>query len=426
MARDLTFELPAPVHAALNEIARAHDCTTFMVLHACLAIALSKITGAPDIVIGTPTSGRTHPSFDGAVGMFVGTVALRTLLRGAETFGEFLSRVREVDVAALSNADVPFDWVVEHAVGGAAGEKNSFLRVVLAVDPLSSIPEIALGAMTAHGAALPPAHPRFDLEVTVREDRTVDGDTNGIHGLFRFADDLFDTATVGGWVERLRRVCDSVSENSSILLRDIDVLSTAEREELLAWAPAPASVAQSLPDLFGAVAARRPNATAVTSGYSRVTYDELRVRSEVLAAVLIDRGVRVGDRVAVALPRSVDLVVAILAVVRVGAAYVPIDVQYPDARIQYILADARPTSILSTAESAVRFAGYDQPVIFVNETSGTTADWPVAHSESAAYVIYTSGSTGAPKGVVVSQGNVLALLASTREIFDFGPEDVWT
>ncbi|MER2086144.1 amino acid adenylation domain-containing protein [Rhodococcus sp. (in: high G+C Gram-positive bacteria)] len=426
LARDLTFELPAPVHAALNEIARAHDCTTFMVLHACLAIALSKITGAPDIVIGTPTSGRTHPSFDGAVGMFVGTVALRTLLRGAETFGEFLSRVREVDVAALSNADVPFDWVVEHAVGGAAGEKNSFLRVVLAVDPLSSIPEIALGAMTAHGAALPPAHPRFDLEVTVREDRTVDGDTNGIHGLFRFADDLFDTATVGGWVERLRRVCDSVSENSSILLRDIDVLSTAEREELLAWAPAPASVAQSLPDLFGAVAARRPNATAVTSGYSRVTYDELRVRSEVLAAVLIDRGVRVGDRVAVALPRSVDLVVAILAVVRVGAAYVPIDVQYPDARIQYILADARPTSILSTAESAVRFAGYDQPVIFVNETSGTTADWPVAHSESAAYVIYTSGSTGAPKGVVVSQGNVLALLASTREIFDFGPEDVWT
>ncbi|MDJ0112307.1 condensation domain-containing protein, partial [Rhodococcus erythropolis] len=174
-ARDVTFELPSTVHAALNEIARAHHCTTFMVLHACLAIALSKITGASDVVIGTPTSGRTHPSFDGAVGMFVGTVALRTLLRGGDTFVEFLSRVREADVAALSNADVPFDWVVDRAVGGAAGDKNSFLRVVLAVDPVAPDSEIAVGTLTAHGTPLPPVHPRFDLEVTVREDRTIDG-----------------------------------------------------------------------------------------------------------------------------------------------------------------------------------------------------------------------------------------------------------
>ncbi|MFF1391175.1 amino acid adenylation domain-containing protein [Rhodococcus erythropolis] len=425
-ARDVTFELPSTVHAALNEIARAHHCTTFMVLHACLAIALSKITGASDVVIGTPTSGRTHPSFDGAVGMFVGTVALRTLLRGGDTFGEFLSRVREADVAALSNADVPFDWVVDRAVGGAAGDKNSFLRVVLAVDPVAPDSEIAVGTLTAHGTPLPPAHPRFDLEVTVREDRTIDGDASGIRGTFRYAADLFDAGTVQSWVERLRRVCDSITENSSIMLRDIDVLSVAEREELLAWVPGPSIVAQSLPDLFGAVAARHPNAIAVSSGDTRVTYEEVRVRSEGLAAVLIDRGIGVGDRVAVALPRSVDLVVAIIAVVRAGAAYVPIDLQYPDARIHYILADAGPKAIVSTDESAGRFVGYEQAVVLVNETTEATAAWPVPQSEAAAYVIYTSGSTGAPKGVVVTHDNVLALLASTREIFDFGDEDVWS
>ncbi|MCD2104700.1 amino acid adenylation domain-containing protein [Rhodococcus erythropolis] len=425
-ARDVTFELPSPVHAALNEIARAHDCTTFMVLHACLAIALSKITGAPDIVIGTPTSGRTHPSFDGSVGMFVGTVALRTLLLDGDTFGEFLSRVRDVDVAALSNADVPFDWVVERAVGGSGGDKNSFLHVVLAVDPLASTPEIALGTMTAHGTPLPPAHPRFDLEVTVRENRTVDGGASGIWGTFRYADDLFDAATVGGWVERLRRVCDSVTENSSIMLRDIDVLSVAEREELQVHVPPPALGANSLSDLFAGVATKRSNAIAVTSGNSRVTYAELQVRSEALAAALIDRGIRVGDRVAVGLPRSIDLVVAILAVVRAGAAYVPIDLQYPDARIRYVLADARPKAILSTPSSATRFGEYEHAVVSVDETADAAEYWPVAPLESAAYVIYTSGSTGAPKGVVVSQGNVLALLASTRKIFDFGPEDVWT
>lgn len=425
-ARDVTFELPSPIHAALNEIARAHDCTTFMVLHACLSIALSKITGASDVVIGTPTSGRTHPSFDGVVGMFVGTVALRTLLRGGDTFGEFLTQVREVDVAALSNADVPFDWVVDRAVGGGVGEKNSFLRVVLAVDPVAPDSAIAMGTLTAHGTPLPPVHPRFDLEVTVREDRTIDGDASGVRGTFRYAADLFDAGTVQSWVERLRRVCGSITENSSIMLRDIDVLSVAEREELSARVPAPSIVAQSLPDLFGAVAARHPNAIAVSSGDTRFTYEEVRVRSEGLAAVLIDRGIRVGDRVAVALPRSVDLVVAIIAVVRAGATYVPIDLQYPDARIHYVLADAGPKAILSTDESAGRFVGYEQLVIFVDETTDATADWPVAQSESAAYVIYTSGSTGAPKGVVVSQDNVLALLASTREIFDFNAEDVWT
>ena len=269
-------------------------------------------------------------------------------------------------------------------------------------------------------------HPRFDLEVTVREDRTIDGGASGILGTFRYADDLFDAGTVQSWVERLRRVCDSITENSSIMLRDIDVLSVAEREELSARVPAPSIVAQSLPDLFGAVAARHPVAIAVSSGDTRFTYEEVRVRSEGLAAVLIDRGIRVGDRVAVALPRSVDLVVAIIAVVRAGATYVPIDLQYPDARIHYVLADAGPKAILSTDESAGRFVGYEQPVIFVDETTDATADWPVAQSESAAYVIYTSGSTGAPKGVVVSQDNVLALLASTREIFDFNAEDVWT
>ncbi|MFD6516679.1 amino acid adenylation domain-containing protein [Rhodococcus sp. NPDC060176] len=425
-ARDVTFELSSPVHAALNEIARAHDCTTFMVLHACLAIALSKITGAPDIVIGTPTSGRTHPSFDGTVGMFVGTVALRTLLLDGDTFGEFLTRVRDVDVAALSNADVPFDWVVERAVGGAAGEKNSFVHVVLAVDPVASVPEIAVGTMTARGIPLPPEHPRFDLEVTVREDRTVDGGASGICGTFRYAADLFDAATVGGWVERLRRVCDSVTENSSIMLRDIDVLSVDEREKLQVHVPAPALGANSLSDLFAGVATKRSNAIAVTSENSRVTYAELHVRSEALAAALIDRGIRVGDRVAVGLPRSIDLVVAILAVVRAGAAYVPIDLQYPDARIRYVLADARPKAILSTPSYAPRFGEYEHAVVSVDETADAAQCWPLAPLESAAYVIYTSGSTGAPKGVVVSQGNVLALLASTREIFDFGPEDVWT
>ena len=174
-------------------------------------------------------------------------------------------------------------------------------------------------------------------------------------------------------------------------------------------------------------AAAHRDAIAVGADGNHVTYGELEQRSAELAGALIERGVRVGDRVAIAVPRSAEFVLAVLAVVRVGGVYVPVDLAYPDARIEHLLSDAAPTHLLCTESAVSQLKRFGCDLVDV----GAVGDPGIARRRRAmpgqdAYVIYTSGSTGAPKGVVVSHANIAALLASTNHIFDVGANDVWT
>ncbi|MCJ0902137.1 non-ribosomal peptide synthetase [Rhodococcus sp. ARC_M6] len=426
-AKSISFELPADIHAKLTAIARKQNATIFMALHAVLAIMLHKITGAEDFAIGTPTSGRTHPAFDSTVGMFVGTVALRTQARPGDSFVEFLEQVRDIDLAAMSHADVPFDWVVDRVAHDRRENSNPLFRVVLALDTFGSDAESVFGSAKAQGFAIAPEHPRFDVEVAVRETRLPDGSPGGIVGAVTYAGDLFDAETVSAWIERLLRVSQAVTAEPSTTLRAIDVLSSSENDANTYVELAPLSSTQSLGELFLEQVAACGDAVAIGFGEYRITYAQLEQRSAELAGALIERGVRVGDRVAIAVPRSAEFVIAVLAVVRSGGVYVPVDLDYPDARIDYLLRDAAPTQVLCSESAVKRLKGFGSDLIDVGAVGDPdTARRRVVAPTQEAYLIYTSGSTGAPKGVVVSHANVVSLLAATDKVLDVGTDDVWT
>ncbi|WP_245006083.1 non-ribosomal peptide synthetase [Rhodococcus globerulus] len=426
-AATIAFDIPADLHVQLTAIAREHNATTFMALHAVLAILLHKITGAEDFAIGTPTSGRAHPAFDSTVGMFAGTVALRTATKPGDTFAAFLEQVRDVDLAAMSHADVPFDWVVDRVAPNRGLNRNPLFRVVLALDAFGTEADMALGSATAHGVGRTPDHARFDIEMAVREERLPDGSPGGIAGSLTYAADIVDAETVSGWMDRLLRICEAVTATPDITLRGVDVLSADEHDALTPVAAAPAGSAHSLAELFLAQVVTRGDEVAVGVGGDSLTYSELEHRSAVLAGALIERGVRVGDRVAVALPRSPEFVIAVLAVVRSGGVYVPLDLDYPDARVEYLLGDAAPTHVLCAESAVPRLTNFGHELIDV----AAVGDPDLARRRAVvpaqdAYLIYTSGSTGTPKGVVVSHANVIALLAATEKILDVGAGDVWT
>ncbi|MFZ2177037.1 MAG: amino acid adenylation domain-containing protein, partial [Rhodococcus sp. (in: high G+C Gram-positive bacteria)] len=406
-ARQVPFRVPAELQGELESIARQQNSTPFMLLHAALAVLLSKLTGAQDLAIGTPTSGRTDPALDDVVGMFVGTVALRSRIDPRAGFDELLASVRETDLAAFAHAEVPFELVVDAVAPARSTGHHPLFQVMLAYDNFDSVPDVTLSGMNVRGREVGTGTSRFDLEISVREQ---DG---GLDGVFVYPAELFDAATVEAWAGRLLRVLRAVVADVHVPVGAIDVLSESERAAHVAGVipAASSSAVSSLAELFEQRAVEQPDAAAVTFGDITLTYRELERRSAEVAAHLQASGVAAEDLVAIVLPRSIDLIVAILAVTRAGAAYVPIDVDYPAERIRYLLDDAKPALVLSALPAVST-----SPPRSVNKYSRV----------GSAYVIYTSGSTGEPKGVLVTHANVLSLLANTRDEFGFGPGDVWT
>ncbi|MFW2236808.1 amino acid adenylation domain-containing protein [Rhodococcus opacus] len=426
-AGQVRFTVSAELHQKLETLAREKNSTTFMVLHAALVVLLYKLTGSDDIVVGTPTSGRTDPALDDVVGMFVGTVPLRNRVNPRGSFAELLASVQSTDLAAFANSDVPFDMIVDAVTPARSGGHHPLFQVMLAfenfTEPFPELPgidiqprEISLGVS------------RFDLEVSVHERRSGDGDADGLVGSMTFPEALFDRDTVRQWGARLLRVLTALTDEPETAVGAIDVLSMEERAFTLSGDDGVELETESLAELFATQVAVRPDAVAATFGSENVTYAELDRRSDELAGRLCGIGVGVEDVVAVAVSRSIDAVVGIVAVAKAGGIYMPVDVDYPTERIRYLLSDGSPAALLTSEADAERLPAVECPTIMV--TPPANAGYTQRVNEYArgrgAYLIYTSGSTGQPKGVLVSHTNVLSLLANTHEEFGFGSGDVWT
>ncbi|WP_230989936.1 non-ribosomal peptide synthase/polyketide synthase [Rhodococcus oxybenzonivorans] len=426
------FAVPAELHRALEELAQQQNSTLFMVMHAALAVLLSKLTGADDFAVGTPTSGRTDPALDDVVGMFVGTVALRSRVDARSTFAQLLASVRETDIAAFAHSEVPFDLVVDALAPARSAGHHPLFQVMLAFENFGDggadrLPE--LPGLVVRGREAGTGISRFDLEVSLRDRRTPDGSPAGLDGVFTFPTELFDQHTVEQWVQRLLRILRAVTDRPHADVGAIDVLTADEQRALVGGAEGVAPTVESLAELFAQRVAENPNAVAVTDGDTTLTYGDLDRRSAELAAALSEAGVGPEDVVAVALSRSVDLIAALLAVVRAGGVYLPVDVDYPAERVRYLLSDASPTVLLTSAADAANLPEVSCPVVLLEAApvSGSRVQGLLNHSQAqGAYLIYTSGSTGEPKGVLVSHANVLWLLANTCREFDFGAGDVWT
>ncbi|MGH3761345.1 non-ribosomal peptide synthetase [Actinophytocola sp.] len=399
------FEIPPELHARLAALSHRTGTTMFMVLHAGLAVLLSKLTGELDVPIGTLVAGRDHEASNELVGSFANTVVLRTDLAGNPCFVDLLNRVRDVRLAALAHRDVPFEQVVEVIAPERIPGRNPLFQVLMTARPRehdwrlpglrTTVYEPDLGVST------------LDMIFDFGERHGPAGTAAGIVGEVRFSADLFDRGSVETIADRLVRVLAAVAAEPSRTSGEIDVLSAAEREQILRdWNDTARNVAPgTVPELLEARASTAPDAVAVRFGDSVLTYGELNARANQVARRLVARGAGPESVVALSMPRSLDLVIAVWATLKAGAAYCPVDPEYPAERVSFMLADCGPQLVLTGPVDAHDMA----------DTNLTDADRvaPLLPAHPC-YVIYTSGSTGAPKAIVMPGAPLLNLMSWYR------------
>ncbi|MGX1805265.1 amino acid adenylation domain-containing protein [Nocardia sp. NPDC055321] len=538
-AAECTARLDAALTAAIDDRARAHRATPFMVVHAALAVLLARLSGSADIAIGTPVAGRGRPELDDLVGMFVNTLVLRNEIRLDESFGELLGRTRDADLAAFENADVPFERLVEVLAPDRSAARHPLIQIMLIYQNLA-IPPLQLGNLTVTPLEFPQTTTRFDLSLTVTTDAT------GTDLRCCYATDLFDEPTVATLLTRLITLLtaltsvrtgdldsptDSVPDIASLAIQapgaveapatapapaaasaptvasapgsveasaaapapaapapvaaaasgsveapaaasapgavenpaappapaaapslieitdpavsagsaqraegsavpraaaaprvgDVDILTPAEYAAARR-APSPAAPPRTLAQLIQAAVTTNPDGVAVVYDDRHLTYRELDARAERLARRLLSAGAAPEVPVAVGIPRSIESVLAVWAITRTGAAFVPIDPAYPPDRIARIIEVSGVRIGVTVPEQRDRLGGTVDwlSVDGDGEPERTpTPDQPrsacVARPENPAYVIFTSGSTGAPKGVVVTHAGLANLAAVQHE-----------
>ncbi|MFC4377359.1 amino acid adenylation domain-containing protein [Nocardia halotolerans] len=321
------LRLPAEVHAQLDALAREHKSSLFMVVHAALAVLLARLSGSTDIAIGTAVAGRGQRALDELVGMFVNTLTLRTALDPAGSFDEAVDLAREADLGAFANADLPFERIVDEVAPGKGNAHNPLFQVALTFSNNETaaleLPGLTVAALDTGVSA------KFDLQVDVEPRFTAAGEPDDLVTLFNYATDLFDESTVRTIGERFARILTAVAADPQLRVGDIDILDEQERAKLLAGAaqtPAPTTPTggTTLTQAFTAAAEDDPDGPALVWGDDSVTFEQLDARSSRLARLLIGRGFGPGAGVAVDLARGVDRAAAVWAVLKSGAAVVPV------------------------------------------------------------------------------------------------------
>ncbi|WP_208630404.1 non-ribosomal peptide synthetase [Amycolatopsis kentuckyensis] len=394
------FAVDAATHGRLAELAHRGGATVFMVVQAAFAVLLAKLGAGTDLPIGTACAGRPDQALDELVGFFVNTVVLRTDLSGDPSFGELLARVRETDLAAFAHQDVPFELVVD-ALNPARSLTRNPLFQVMVVARAQADRHGELAGARATVEELHTATAKFDLLLDYAE-----SSGGGLAGALEYRADLFDAETAERLAGRLARLLEAVPAAPDRPISDLDVLDDGERRQVVtAWNDTAHPVpAVPMPELFAAQARATPDAPAVVFEGETVTYAELAARVDRLAGVLAAAGAGPERVVAVVLPRSANLVVALHAIARSGAAFLPVDPDYPAQRIGHLLGDAAPVLVVTdSAAAALIPSAVDSPVLSLDDLPPSPPLPEVRlRGDNAAYVLYTSGSTGKPKGAVVS------------------------
>ncbi|MDB1086990.1 amino acid adenylation domain-containing protein [Streptomyces sp. ACA25] len=399
------FELDRELLAGIGKLAADHGATAPMVAQAALAALLHHLGAGNDLTIGSPIEGRADEQLEDLVGFFANTWVLRADLSGNPSFGDLLERVRERALAAYDNQDVPFERLVELLGPDRTTSYQPLFQVMLAWQFAWS--EIEIPGLRVSFVPAGTGTAKFDLFFNIVPDPS-----GHAYGRLEYATELFEHATAESLVDRFVRLLRQVVADPGVRLGGVDVLTVSERDRLAELNETTVPVrAATVPELVAAQVTRTPDATAVTCGQTTLSYAELDARSDRLAAVLREHGVGPDVLVAVALPRSADLVIALLAVLKADGAYLPIDPDYPSARVGLLLRTADPALVLIDHETAGTAALCRQPVLHLGDLDldGPVLDAPDTGvgPDNLAYVMFTSGSTGTPKGVAITHASVV-------------------
>ena len=417
-----SFMLAPELCGALRALSRREGTTLFMTLLAVWQVLLGRWAGQDDVVVGSPVAGRTWVETEGVVGFFVNMLTLRSDLGGDPAWSEALGRVREGALGAYAHQEIPFERLVDEVVSERSLVHTPLFQVTFSLERSAREGGLSLGSVEMEPFGAEEGVAQFDLDLTL-----VDGGET-VSGTVTYRRALFDAATVERMAGQLEAVLEGLAADPGRRLSRVRLLGDAERERVLEGGRGEAAAfpRESLVhEVIAARAAAWPEAAAVAAGGRTHSYAELDGAAGRLARRLQARGVGAETRVALFLDRSAELAVALLAVLRAGGAFVPLDPAYPAERLAYLLEDSGAGVVLTRAALAGGLSARSAEVVCVDaeeEPAGRT-DSPGVGPDALAYLIYTSGSTGRPKGAMVSHRSLLCYAEAMRERMELGAGD---
>ncbi|WP_240282844.1 pyoverdine non-ribosomal peptide synthetase PvdD [Pseudomonas aeruginosa] len=426
----LGFELPRELVEAVRALAQREGASSFMLLLASFQALLYRYSGQADIRVGVPIANRNRVETERLIGFFVNTQVLKADLDGRMGFDELLAQARQRALEAQAHQDLPFEQLVEALQPERNASHNPLFQVLFnhQSEIRSVTPEVQLEDLRLEGLAWDGQTAQFDLTLDIQEDE------NGIWASFDYATDLFDASTVERLAGHWRNLLRGIVANPRQRLGELPLLDAPERRQTLSeWNPAQReyAVQSTLQQRFEEQARQRPQAVALILDEQRLSYGELNARANRLAHCLIARGVGADVPVGLALERSLDMLVGLLAILKAGGAYLPLDPAAPEERLAHILDDSGVRLLLTQGhllERLPRQTGVEVLAIDGLVLDGYAESDPLTtlSADNLAYVIYTSGSTGKPKGTLLTHRNALRLFSATEAWFGFDERDVWT
>jgi amino acid adenylation domain-containing protein len=418
--------IPAALAASLKQAASRHGVTLFILMEAAFNVLLYRYTGQSDIIVGTANANRSQQEIESLIGFFMNTLALRFHLSGNLTFTDLLAHVRDVSLDAFANREIPFEHIVE-ALHPDRDTSHTPVFQVMFILQNTPIQVMQLPSLKISPIYLENGTAKYDLTLTV-----VDMPETGMSCFFEYNTDLFEPGTILRMMGHYQAILEAVCANPALRIDEIPLLSPAEYQQLESWndtgSPYPATSA--LPALFENQVDASPEAIAACDDDAQISFAELDIRANRLANYLLSLGIKQEALVGVCLPRSIDMLIALLAIQKAGAAYLPLDPNFPANRLEYMLQDSSTRILIthSSLEPILAASGVSMICLDVESTeiSAQNPARPGACSgpENLAYVLYTSGSTGRPKGVQVLQRGLVNFLVSMQKEPGISSKDV--
>ena len=419
-----SIDLAADLVDAVLRASREANATLFMTLLAAFKAVLHRYTGRDDIVVGTAIAGRTHPETEGLVGFFINTLALRTDLSGDPTFLDLVARIRTTSLEAFAHQDLPFASLVAELNPTRQPGRLPLVQVAFVLEP--PLPAFAPASLASEPLEIDIGAAAFELTLLVTSTAT------GLRATAQYRTDLYEAPMIARLLAHWRNLLAAAAAEPKRRLSELPILTAAERHQLLVvWNPTAVAYRRDLclHQRIEQQVARTPDAVAVVCDGGQLTYAALNIRANQLAHYLRGNGVGPGIVVGLCLERSLDLVVGLLGILKAGGAYLPLDPEYPTARLRFLLADADAAIVLSQRALYDMLAAFSAKLVCLDTPFAELQRQPthnptvLTHPNHLACVIHTSGSTGTPKGVMIEHGALVNHMEWMCRTFAFDRHD---
>ena len=406
-------------------IAEKNNASVFIILLSAYSILLSKLSGQEDIVIGYPVAGRRHADLENMLGMFVNTIPQRIVPAGNLTVKSFISELKERVLASFDNQDYPYEDLINELALERDTSRNPLFDVVFSYENFEET-NLELNGNPVSEIGPGRSISKFDLTLSAVKKN------DHIKFSFEYADTLFKPETINRYLRYLKRIIAAMYADSEVALSSVQLLNTEESQAIIKSLDnthIPFPIEETICSLFEKQALNNPDKIAISFNGNHITYQQVLQQSNQVAAALRAQGVRPNTIVALLMDRSVETVIGMLGILKAGGAYLPIDTDYPQDRINYLIEDSGAEVIL-TAKRLNKVIDSKKNVLdiytIINSSVATSDLYIVNQPQDACYIIYTSGTTGKPKGVVIEHRNIVRLFFNDAFQFQFGESDVWT